>query len=81
MQLKNRIAWCISRQRFWGTPIPAFYRADGSVVVGEDISNFVADTIEKYGADIWWERTANELFPEKALIIKFIILLLSHCVN
>ncbi|CAG9539192.1 unnamed protein product [Cercopithifilaria johnstoni] len=66
-QLKNRIAWCISRQRCWGTPIPAFYRADGSVLVGKDISNAVAKTVEKYGTDVWWERTANDLFPEKLM--------------
>lgn len=78
MQLKNRNSWCISRQRCWGTPIPAFYKADGSVIVSEDISNAVAECIEKYGTDVWWERTANELFPKKALI-KVYCCVVFHC--
>uniref|UniRef100_A0A8R1Y320 isoleucine--tRNA ligase n=1 Tax=Onchocerca volvulus TaxID=6282 RepID=A0A8R1Y320_ONCVO len=66
-QLKNRISWCISRQRCWGTPIPAFYKTDGSIIIGEDIINAVAESIEKYGTDIWWERKARELFPAKLM--------------
>ncbi|KAM3721218.1 Isoleucine--tRNA ligase [Dirofilaria immitis] len=67
IQLKNRFAWCISRQRCWGTPIPAFYRIDGSIIVGKDIINAIAESIEKYGTEIWWERKAHDLFPAKLM--------------
>lgn len=60
-------------------PIPAFYRTDGSIVVGEDISNAVADSIEKYGTNIWWERSGNELFPAK--VYCSLLVVISACIS
>jgi valyl-tRNA synthetase len=34
--LENVQDWCISRQLWWGHPIPAFYLPDGQVVVAHD---------------------------------------------
>ncbi|VDN03242.1 unnamed protein product [Thelazia callipaeda] len=64
-QLKNRVVWCISRQRHWGVPIPAFYREDGSIIISHEIVNAIAERVEKDGTDVWWQYSADELFPEK----------------
>src|SRR5688572_8889788 len=63
--LKGRPDWCVSRQRVWGVPIPAFYCANCQHVVAEaDVIRHVADIFEKETADAWYKREAAELLPE-----------------
>ncbi|MBI3398968.1 MAG: isoleucine--tRNA ligase [Deltaproteobacteria bacterium] len=60
----NRPDWCISRQRAWGVPITAFVcKKCGHTLLEEHIINKIADEFEKYGADIWFEKSASELLP------------------
>ena len=62
---KGRPDWCVSRQRVWGVPIPAFYCAKCQHVVAEpDVIKHVADIFEKESADAWYKRDAAELLPE-----------------
>ena len=60
----NRPDWCVSRQRSWGVPITIFYcQGCDNHLIAKEIVDYVAGLVEKYGTDVWFDRSAQELLP------------------
>jgi len=54
--IEGRPDWCLSRQRFWGVGIPAFYCNDcDEAILSAEIAERTADLVERYSADFWFE--------------------------
>ena len=59
----DRADWCISRQRIWGVPIPAFYCDCGESIVSPDTIERVAQLFGEEGSNAWFKKSAAELLP------------------
>ena len=62
--LESRPDWCLSRQRAWGLPIPAFRAADGSTFLTAASVRAVAAAFRARGSDAWFMETPETLLAD-----------------
>ena len=64
--IESRPDWCISRQRFWGVPLPIFVnKKTEKPLVDEKVFDNIFNIFKSQGSDSWFKLPAQEFLTNK----------------